>query len=269
MKVKSLIITGFAALMLASCSTPKTVLPYFTDITEVKEGTMPAGDYMPTIEPDDELFITVTSREPKASAEFNIPSINPAFQEKQVISTQARQQTYVVNSEGDINFPTLGKLHVAGLTIEQLQKQLTEAISKDVIDPLVYVQLVNFEVVVAGEVVQPGRFKVTRNRLSVLDALSLAGDLTPYGERSNVLLVREENGERKFVHLNLNSSDLLKSPYFYVKQNDYIYVEPNEVRQDNAKYNQDKAYKLSLTSTIVSATSVIASLAIAVLANKN
>lgn len=249
--------------MLASCSSSKTVLPYFTDISEVAEGTMPTGNYMPTIKPDDELFITVTSKDPKASADFNIPSVNPAYQEKQTINSQPRQQTFMVDSKGDINFPVIGTVHCAGLTTEQLQQKLTAEISKTVIDPLVNVVMVNFQVVVAGEVVNPGVQKITRNRVSILDALSAAGDLTPYGERANVLLVREEGGERKFVHLNLNSSDLLKSPYFYLRQNDYIYVEPNKIREANARYNQDNAYKLSLTSTIVSAASVIASLVIA------
>ena len=102
-----------------------------------------------------------------------------------------------------------------------------------------------------------------RNRYSILDALSDAGDLTEYGERSNVLLVREENGERKFIHLDLNSSETLTSPYFFLKQNDYIYVEPNKVRQANSKYNQNNSFKLTVISTVVSAASVIASLVIA------
>ena len=123
--------------------------------------------------------------------------------------------------------------------------------------------MTNFTVVVAGEVNSPSTIKVTRNRFSILDALSAAGDLTPYGERANVLLVREEGGERKFVHLNLNSSDLRSSPYFYMQQNDYVYVEPNKLRQANSRYNQDNSYKLSMTSTIVSAASVSASLVIA------
>lgn len=130
-------------------------------------------------------------------------------------------------------------------------------------DPQVYVQLVNFVVNVAGEVKNPGQIPVKRNRMTILDALSAAGDLTEYGERSNVLIIREENGERKFAHLDLNSSDLLTSPYYYLQQNDYIYVEPNKIREANSKYNQNNSYKLSLTSTIVSAASVIASLVIA------
>lgn len=264
MKLRNILITAAVALTLTSCSSHKeTVLPYFADIRTVTEGTMPAGDYMPVIQPDDELYISVNSLTPEATAIYNLPVANPATASDITASVTPRQQTYVVDAKGDINFPILGTIHVAGLTTEQLQKQLTEEIGKDVDNPHVRVQLVNFTVVVAGEVNQPSTIKVDRNRFSILDALSAAGDLTPYGERSNILLVREENGERKFVHLDLNSSELLKSPYFYLQQNDYVYVEPNKVRQSNAKYNQDNAYKLQVTSTIVSAASVIASLVIA------
>ena len=152
---------------------------------------------------------------------------------------------------------------MAGLTVEQLQAELTEKISKDVDNPLVTVELVNFQVNVAGEVQNPGTIPVKRNRFSILDALSAAGDLTPYGERSKVLLIRETNGKKEYVHLDLNSSELLTSPYFYLQQNDYIYVEPNKVRQSNSKYNQDNAFKLSVISTVVGAAHKIASLVIA------
>ena len=174
-----------------------------------------------------------------------------------------QNQTYVVNSDGDIYFPVLGKIHVSGMTTEQLQAYLTERISHDVEDPVVNVRIANFEVVVGGEVKSPKKIRVNRNRYSVLDALGDAGDPTEYGERSNVLLVREENGRREYHRLNLNSSDILSSPYFYLQQNDYIYVEPNAVRQANSKYNQHNSFKLSVISTIVSASSVVASLVIA------
>ena len=149
------------------------------------------------------------------------------------------------------------------MTVEALQEELTKRISEDVDDPLVTVQLINFRVVVGGEVRQPRSIQITRSRYSILDALADAGDLTEYGERSNVLLVRDENGERKFVHLDLNSSETLASPYFFLRQNDYIYVEPNKVRQANSKYNQNNSFKLTVISTVVSAASVIASLVIA------
>lgn len=249
--------------VLASCSTKKTVLPYFTDISTVAEGTLSEMSYNPEIKPDDELLITIQSSVVAATAEYNLPLSNPATRGSLIETSTPRQQTYVVDSKGDITMPVIGKLHVAGMTTEQLADKLTEIIRKDVNDAIVLVSLVNFQVVVAGEVVTPSTIRVNRERFSILDALSQAGDLTPYGERSNVLLVREENGERKFHHLDLNSSEVLNSPYFYLKQNDYIYVSPNEVRQSNAKYNQDNAFKLQVISTIVSASSVIASLVIA------
>lgn len=263
MNLRHIIMTVSVAAMFASCSSTKTVLPYFTDISQVSEGSFEVADYAPLIKPDDELLITVSSINPEATAIYNLPLTNPAKATGLFKTTTPMQQTYIVDTKGDILFPVLGKLHVAGQTIEQLQEELTRRISADVEDPHVMVAMANFRVVVAGEVKKPASINVTRNRYSVLDALSDAGDLTEYGERSNVLLVREENGERKFVHLNLNSSDLLDSPYFYLRQNDYIYVQPNKVRQANSKYNQNNSFKLQVISTIVSATSVIASLVIA------
>lgn len=263
MKLRHIAIAMVVGVAASSCSTSKTVLPYFVDISTVESGSYPLGNYSPQIKDDDELLITVTSLSPEATAIYNLPLSNPAKQTEMFKVSTPSQQTYKVNSEGDITFPELGKLHVAGLTTEQLQQKLTDLIAKDVEDPIVSVSLVNFRVVVAGEVRNPKSILVGRNRFSILDALSEAGDLTEYGERSNVLLVREENGERKFVHLDLNSSETLDSPYFYLKQNDYIYVEPNKVRQANSKYNQNNSFKLTVISTIVSAASVIASLVIA------
>ncbi|MCM1139836.1 MAG: polysaccharide biosynthesis/export family protein [Muribaculum sp.] len=250
-------------MIIASCSTSKTVLPYFADISTTSEGIFPASDYLTKLKPDDELFISVTSTDQEATAMYNLPLNNPAT--KDIIGQYINPtvQTYVVDSEGNILFPELGKIHVTGMDIEQLQKLLSEKISAYVTDPLVRVELMNFNVNVAGEVTKPGQVQVKRNRFTILDALSAAGDLTPYGERSNILVIREENGERHYAHLNLNSSEILTSPYYYVKQNDYIYVEPNKIRQSNSKYNQDNAFKLSVVSTVVSAASVITSLVIA------
>lgn len=263
MKTKSLLLSLLIAGALASCGSNKTVLPYFADISTIKEGSFPADNYLTDIKPDDELFISVTSANPEATAIYNLPSANPTTRELFGNTVTPTQQTYVVNSEGDIDFPELGKLHVAGMNVEQIQKMIYDKVCKDVDNPIVTVDLVNFQVNVAGEVTTPGTVKVTRNRFSILDALSAVGDMTPYGERSNVLLIRENNGKKEYVHLDLNSSEVLSSPYYYLQQNDYIYVEPNKVRQANSKYNQDNAFKLSVISTVVSASSVIASLVIA------
>ncbi len=259
---------------MASCSSQKTVLPYFTDIPPVASGTVDAGNYQSHIKPDDQLLITVNALDPAAAAPFNLPSYNPGPDANllqsaanatpiPVVATSMQLQTFIVDSKGDINYPVVGTIHVGGMTVEQLQTLLTERISEYIEDPIVNVRIANFEVVVGGEVKQPKKIRVNRNRYSVLDALGDAGDLTEYGERSNILLVREENGKREYHRLNLNSSDLLSSPYFYLQQNDYIYVEPNAVRQANSKYNQYNSFKISVISTIVSASSVLASLIIA------
>lgn len=263
MTLKNIAACGLLALSLASCTSSKTVLPYFTDITEVKEGELPSDAYMPTIQPDDELYISVNSADPQASALYNLPNYNPATRETIKANGQTRSATYIVSDKGDINMPVLGKIHVQGMTTEALAALIAGKVSKEVKNPSVQVKLVNFKVTVAGEVAEPKSIYVDRNRITLLDALAQAGDLTPYGERTNVLVIREENGKRTYAHLDLNSSDVLTSPYYYLQQNDYVYVAPNKIRQSNSKYNQDNAYKLSVISTVVSAASVIASLVIA------
>lgn len=263
-RILTIAIVSLAITMLfSSCSTSKSNLSYFRDITSETE-TVALSKLEPIkISADDELFITVTSSEPKATAHFNLPSINPATQQDLQVYQNARQLTYFVDTNGYIDFPQLGKLHVAGMTTEQLQDDLRARISKWVEDPTVAVRLMNYRINVLGEVVKPGPHNVTTNRYSILDAITDAGDLTPYGVRESVLLIREENGVQKRVLLDLTSSDILTSEYYYLQPNDCIYVQPNHVREGNAKYDSNKSYNLSMVSTIVSASSVIASLIIA------
>lgn len=238
-------------LSLAGCRT-KQDLSYMYDISTSPEGEIPRSSFRITLQPDDELAIAVTSAVPEVTAEYN-RSILPE-----------NMKTFVINSEGDINLPVLGRLHVAGMTTEQVRKMLTEKIEKEVKDPTVTVRLVNFKVNVIGEVRGPRSINVTTERFSLLDALAAAGDLSEYGNRENVTVLRElPDGQISYCHLNLRDSKITQSPYFYLQQNDVVIVEPNDIKQANSKYNQNNAYKLSLTSTIVSAASIIASLIIA------
>lgn len=255
---------------MASCSTTKTRLPYFEDISAITDGTIPGNsEYNITIQPADELYIVVNSIVPEAAAAYNLPSGNPAMLSSLPTNTTTTQQlTYIVDKEGDIYMPMLGKIHVEGLTTDQLVAQLTERISREVEDPMVRVELVNFHINVIGEVQTPGRQNVKSQRYSVIDAIAAAGDLTVYGERTNVVVVREEGDKKVYHHLNLNDSKALESPYYYLKQNDIVYVSPNDVRQANSKYNQFNSYKISVISTIVSACSVVASLVIALAIKK-
>lgn len=259
--------TAAALILLASCSSSKDQLPYFKNLSD-SDGTLASANYQIRVEPDDELDINVMSANPEATAGYNLPIHNPATLSSLPIATQTQQMTYLVDPQGDITMPIIGKVHAAGLTTNQLENKIAELVSRDVHNPIVKVALVNFKVQVIGDVEKPHTVNVKSQRCTILDALAEAGDLTPYGRRQNVLLIREENGERSYHRLNLNDAAVLESPYYYLKQNDIIYVEPNSIRQDNSKYNTNNAYKISVISTIVSASSVVASLVIALAIKK-
>lgn len=265
--LRNMSVAAVAAVALASCSSQHSHLSYFRDIDSIavtKTIMESPVSYSPKIQPDDELYIRVSSEIPEATAQYNSYMVPTATaSDGKETSTTPQLATYLVDSKGDVTMPIIGTVHVAGLTTEQLRDRLTQTISHDVKDPLVTVRIMNFKVDVAGEVKKPGPQNVTTERFSILDAITAAGDLTEYGERNNVLLIREENGKRIAHRFNLNSAEILSDPYFYLRPNDYVYVQPNSIRQDNSKYNQNNAYKISVISTIVSGCSVIASLVIA------
>lgn len=239
-------------------------LSYLQTLGESRHGTLPASDYSIRIAPADELQIVVTSVVPMATVEYNLPSTNASYATgSTTVTTSPSQQSYTVDAQGDIMFPVLGKIHVAGETTTQVRDHLTKLIGERVKDPQVLVKLINFKVNVMGEVRNPHTVYVGSERFSIFDALAAAGDLTEYGRRDNVTIIREAGDSLVYTRLDLRDADITTSPYFYLKQNDVVIVEPNPIRQANSKYNQNNAFKLSVISTIVSAVSVIASLVIA------
>ncbi len=255
-----------AAVTLLSCTSSKdNTLAYFKDLAAAPNGALanPQGNYPLNIQPDDELVISITSAVPEATAAYNLPLDNPATRSNLRQTTQPRSQTYIVDEEGYIMLPILGRLMAKGKTITQLTDEIRTMVAQNVKDPYVRIDIVNFSVDVMGEVRTPQRVYSGRQHLTVLDALAQCGDLTEFGKRDRVFVIRTEDGKRDYHRLNLNSSDVFNSPYFYLRQNDVIYVEPNQIRIDNSKYNQNNAFKLSVISTIVSSVSVIASLVIA------
>lgn len=262
MKVKFLLLLCLFAVV-ASCSTGKQNMKYFSNIDSTAIN-IASPEYAVKVIPDDELVITVNSLVPEATSAFNAPLANTgSSRTERQVSSQPTLQSYIVSPDGYITMPILGKVKVEGLTTRQISELISSEVSKTVKDPYVRVQLMNFRVNVLGEVNKPGAIAVTKERYSVLDALADAEDLTVYGKRESVLLIREEGDKITHVRLNLNDAALLTSPYFYLRQNDVIYVEPNKILRDNSKYSQYNGYKLSVISTIVSAASVIASLVIA------
>ncbi|MBD5256109.1 MAG: polysaccharide export protein [Bacteroides sp.] len=264
MKHTFLPIIIFLTIVASSCSSHKSHLTYLSGLPEAKEGKLNSTEYSIKIVPEDELEIVVTSTVPAATAEYNIPASNAQYSAGQnsIIST-SEQQKYIVNKNGDIDFPVLGTIHVAGMSTTELKNYLTSRIEENVTDPKVKVRLINFKVNVMGEVRTPRTIDVKSERFSIFDALASAGDMTEYGRRDNVTVIRETPDGLVYHRLDLTNPDVIASPYYYLQQNDVVIVDPNSVRESNARYNTNNSYKLSVISTIVSAVSVIASLVIA------
>lgn len=251
-------------MMLTACGSSKNNLTYFQTLEGQDAGILgPVGDYQLKIKPDDELVIAVSAEVPQAVARFNLPLGNPAYSAEITETTTPRQQTYVVDAKGDIKMAGIGRIHVAGLTTSELADLIDSKVSAEVKDATVLVQLVNFSVNVLGEVTNPRLVTANSERLSVLDAIAVCGDLTEYADRSKVMVIREQDGQKVFQRLDLRDAALTQSPFYYLQQNDVVYVEPNQIKYANSKYNTHNGYKLSVISTIVGSVSVIASLVIA------
>ncbi len=262
--MKKYLLIASAFLMMASCSTTKNNLAYFENTAATGHGTLPSMAVPEIrIQPDDELIINISSAVPDATAAYNQPMANVAKRGDMQVSGNMRTQTYIVDHNGNIVIPNLGEINVKGKTTSEIAQTIKDMVSRDVKDPFVRVELLGFNVDVMGEVKSPHKVYVQSQRYSVLDALSDAGDLTEYGRRENVMVIRETDGQKTYTRINLNSDSAFMSPCFYLKQNDVVYVEPNKIKVDNSKYNQNNAYKLSAISTVVSLASVIASLVIA------
>ena len=263
--IKRLIFTFAIVLLMLSCNTTKeNDVVYFKNIENQISGTMPEGnDYRITVQPEDELIITVSSEVPEVTTKYNLPLSNTASKGVTETTGQPRLQTYIVDKQGNITLPVLGLIHVKDLTTDEIATIIRTKVAEEVKDPYVKVELSGFRVNVMGEVRNPQRIFVTSKRFSILDALAAAGDITEWGRRDNVMVIREVDGQKSFQRMNLMDNSIFASPYFYLQQNDVVYVQTNDVKADNSKYNQNNGFKLSVVSTVVSAVSVIASLVIA------
>jgi polysaccharide biosynthesis/export protein len=209
-----------------SCVNTKNAT-YFSD---QKNGSF-AAPTVPklVIQPNDLLSISVSSLNAEASAVFNQAN-NSGANTNNTTTTTTTATGFLVDGAGNIQYPFLGQVPVAGLTKEELKDKLTKALvdKKLLVDPILTVRFLNFKVTVLGEVAHPTVVTVPSERISLLEAIGLAGDLTIYAQRDNVLVIRDENGQKITQRLNLNSTELFSSPYFYLKSNDVVYVEPNK-----------------------------------------
>ena len=212
-------------IFISSCANRNLV--YFSDLAEGSANETPIKNYIqPVIQADDILSITVSSLNPESNVLFNNVILPTTANSGGVIAATKVNEGYLVDKSGFINFPVIGKVMLAGLTKEQATEKMTNEIKVHVKNPIVNVRFINFKITVIGEVSKPSTFVVSTEKVNVLEAIGMAGDMTSYGRRENVLIIREQQGVRRTTRINLNNKDVLNSPYFYLQQNDIVYVEP-------------------------------------------
>ncbi|MEJ8801522.1 polysaccharide biosynthesis/export family protein [Pontibacter sp. H249] len=244
-------------LFFASCSSPRN-LAYFDNLREesvITEKIANAAEAK--IQPGDRLSINVTSLNPESNVLFNRGAL-PAASNANVGGVAYVQETegYLVDKEGNVVLPILGKVKLENLTREEAENQLTNSLQTYLKEPVVNVRFRNFKVTVIGEVTRPSTYQVPDGNVNILEALGMAGDMTAYGKRENVLVIRETKDERSMVRLNLNDKDILKSPFFNLQQNDIVYVEPHKARAAQASTN---ARNISLILGAISVVTVVVS----------
>ena len=247
-----IILAILAILSISSCVSRKEIA-YFQGLDNIESQVTESKNGL-EIKPNDLLTISVSAYNMEAAQPFNLPVIGVAAGNESGLRVGGtpQLQPYLVDSDGNIEFPQLGTVEVAGMNRQQLASKLKTAISEYVKDPIVNVRIVNFQVSVLGEVNRPGTFSVQDEYLSLPKALGLAGDMSIYGQRDNVLVVREENGIKTHAYLDLTDAAIMNSPYYYLKQNDVIYVEPNGAQRQSASYNRNAGIYISIASVLIS-----------------
>ena len=237
---KILFMAAMACVMLAGCKTQREVT-YFQDLN-VNSPQLIDSIGTVRMEPDDQISIIVSCKEPEIAALFNlVRSQQRVGTQGSGLNSNGETSAYTIDSDGNIDFPVLGKLHVAGLTKQEVATLVKQRLveSDQVKNPVVTVEFANLAFSVLGEVKNAGKYPITRNRTTLLDAISMAGDLTITGLRDSVYVVREEGGKRVAYSVDLRSKDVFTSPVYYVKQNDVIYVRPNAMRAGQSTINEN------------------------------
>lgn len=251
--MKKIIFLILVTIITISACSPVRDVAYFGQQGQLAN-ELSKAEYNARIKPKDILSITVVSSEPDASRRYNL--IAPQLESNiGYLQGQPMLQNYLVDDEGNINFPSLGSIHVKGLTTKQVEGHIEEKLKPFFTEemPVITTRIMNYSVNVLGEVHRPGQFETDNGRMTVLEGLALAGDMTIYGRRDNVKVIREdENGERVVYTLNFNDRNVFNSPGFFLEQNDVVYVEPNQSRANSSKYGAAETYRISTVSVLIS-----------------
>ena len=261
MKSRQLIYALSLGLLFSACSTPQ--VGYFQDIESGTIQNMPAAQII-TIQPGDKLSILVSSKNPDLAYIYNLPIVShydPSNADTKLSTSQVAN--YQVDENGNIDFPRIGSIHIAGMTRSQVSNHIKDLLrASELKDATVTVDFLDLYISVIGEVNRPGRFIIDKDRMTLIDAISRAGDLTIYGKRDNVLVLRQENGTQKTYRIDLsNAQQIYSSPAFYLKQNDMVYVEPNATK---ARLSTASGNTFSNPSFWVSVASLLTAVAVLV-----
>lgn len=253
MKNKTFLFLGMVALLLTSCVSKQRIVYY----QNVAQGNNTTKNFATTIQPDDLLMIIVSSQDPLAAAPYNLMTDLSVRSDQQAGGGRKQQQLYLVDTNGYIDFPVIGRIKIGGKTKEEVSAHLLAEISKGIKDPVINVRIMNYKVTVLGEVKKPGVHKVNSERITLPEALSLSGDLTNYGRRDNVLITREENGKITTHRVDLTKGDFMNSEFYYLKQNDMVYVEPNSTKVNSSGVGANVSIYITAISLLLTATALI------------
>lgn len=242
---------AFILLSITSCASKKDLI-YFQPDSLSLDSSFEAN--APKLQAGDILTISITADDVRATEPFNQTS---AYQVGGIQGNNPFIPTYTLDAQGNINFPKIGRIKLGGKTRLEAMEFLRDQVSKYIINPGVNISVRNFQITVLGEVAKPGTFLIDNDRISILEAIGLAGDLTINGIRKNILVVREEDGKRNEYRIDLTSRQSLNSPVYFLKQNDVIYVEPNDAKIQSSKYTQNTSIFVSIAGLIITIVAVI------------
>ena len=254
-KLYNLLLVALLALVITSCGSSKGVA-YLQDddsdgMFEAEFANRTKMMFDATIMPKDLLTITVSATEPEAVRPFNL--VMPSYSTSVSISAQPQLQTYLVDNNGYINFPVIGQIQLKGLTKNQAEEKVKGLLMSYIKeDPIVSVKFVNYKISVMGEVARPNTFTIVNEKVNIFEALAMAGDMTIWGRRDNVKIIREDaEGRKSIIFMNLNDKNLIYGDNFYLQQNDVVYVEPNKVKAQNSGIGQATTLWLSGASILI------------------
>lgn len=259
MKKRFFAITILTVLFVSCASRDKIV--YYQDIKNLSNSEKTSYD--PFLKPDDLLMIFISAPDPEVAAPFNLSTISLAgnissgFSNVENSGGPIRYQTYLIDNNGYIQFPIIGNIKLGGLSREMALESIKTSLKKYIQEPIVNLRILNYKITVQGEVMRPGTFNILTERITLPEAISMAGDMTIYGKRDNVLVIREIDGKKTSVFVDMTKSDFINSPYYYLSQNDLVVVEPNKTKINSSVVGPNVSVIISSLSLLITVVALL------------